>query len=60
MADEKKRCSDCYYAQDGICLCGESPKYNKFTLLIFKGCDCFATRQRRQEEKKEEEVADGK
>lgn len=41
--DKHKKCSECYYAQNGVCLNGDSPKYGKLLIFLFKPCEYFST-----------------
>ena len=43
IMEERKKCSSCYYAQNGVCLNGDSPKYGKLLIFLFKPCEYFST-----------------
>jgi len=55
IMEERKKCSSCYYAQNGVCLNGDSSKYGKLLIFIFKPCEHYSTQP---EEHNQEETAD--
>ena len=51
--EKTKKCSECYYAQNGVCLNGDSPKCGKLLFFIFKPCELYKPDPEKEKKKEE-------
>lgn len=45
--NEKKKCKNCYYIQQGFCLCADSKKVSKF-VLFSSACELYSRLEPKQ------------